>query len=124
MITSTYQLQVRSFAVRTEHGDQFGDRRDSEGGPASADDEKGPSEPAYPTAFRLTTIVRLKVIHLPHRRSLSSSSSSLGDDDQALAAHPRLAVMLVFELPLLDRLRLSPKLCSLDAGCVLRGMRT
>lgn len=37
------------------------------------------------------------------------TAESMGDDDPALTAHPRLPVVFVFDLPLLDRLRLSSK---------------
>ena len=37
------------------------------------------------------------------------TAESLGDDDPALAAHPELAVVFVFDAPLLARLRLSGK---------------
>ena len=37
------------------------------------------------------------------------TAESLGDDDPALAAHPRLPAVFVFDVPLLDGLRLSSK---------------
>ncbi len=42
-------------------------------------------------------------------RAVWLTAESLGDDDPALTAHPRLPAVFVFDLPLLDRLRLSSK---------------
>lgn len=51
-------------------------------------------------------------------RAVWITAESLGDDDPALAAHPHLPVVFVWDLPLLHRLRLAPTRLRFLAECL------